>query len=662
MRFGLALLFACGLTIGCSAGGNDPPYVSGGGSGGAPDGSAGSAGTSDGSVGPDTPMTFDQLVIDTPPQETTVVEGGYDGTGPDPDAPPLCSDAPPPAAQISVGICATATDDECDGKSDPPNMQGHSIPNGAFGNGFDDDCDGLVDEGCDCDGLHQVGTTKDCYLMPSSWVDDATKVPVGWCALNSKGTVKCVSKGGNPENPIREWDGECRGAQPPFNDDACSAGDFNCDGVPLNPLSQDCGCIENPVTCPTEPVKMNPFPDGTDLTKKDPLNPLIDPGTPFIIDGYAWIADNVEQQATGWSWELTGGDCDNILPHPTFAIYKGSTGQSGKIGTQGNNLGSNGKQHGFTTPADNAQHQIWPAFSLSGDYILKGKFELQGKNYECTLKVQVRAPGIRAELCWDTAGDDGNNDVDLHFARLQGNSGCAQHGWFLPCDSAPNADDCYYNSSSGCTSGDDPGWGYADSHKAACHGWGSLRGTPGFPDNFPCTNPRLDRDNISCAPGQTDPNGWPIIKGEFCGPENINLDNPKSADRFVVGAQCYDCVGTKHPATHPHINIYCNGERKLSAGYDPANPPPYFPALIEGGADWGGSLWEAAVVTWKGDPADPCQIDPIPSKTPNPQSDGTNQNCVENGPENNGTGQPTDLWLFSASGAYPTTPASVCWH
>ena len=68
-------------------------------------------------------------------------------------------------------------------------------------------------------------------------------------------------------------------------------------------------------------------------------------------------------------------------------------------------------------------------------------------------KVHVRAPGIRAELCWDTVGSNGDNDVDIHFARLQGNNGCSTHGWFLPCGDAPNADDCYYSSSSGCTSG-----------------------------------------------------------------------------------------------------------------------------------------------------------------------------------------------------------------
>lgn len=654
MRLGLSALLSCSLVASCSAGGG----------GTKPTGPAATdGGAGDSSVVPDSSV-LDTGIGDTSGQETTIVEGGYD-TPPKPDAISQCSDAPPPAPSIATNLCAAPTQDECDGTSDPANMQGHTIANGLFGNGFDDDCDGLVDEGCLCDPEHQVGTTKECYLMPSSWVDDNTKLPTGWCAENSKGTVKCISKGGNPEQPVREWEGECRGAQPPSSEDACAMGDFNCDGVQMNPMGQDCSCIENPVTCPTEPLKMNPFPDKDDLTLKDQQNPLIDPSKPFIIDGYAWILDQVEGQATGWTWEMTGGDCDNILPHPTFAIYSGKASSTGKLGTQTNTLGPNGNQHGFvTTPAD-GQHQIYPAFSLSGDYIVKGAFELQGTHYECTLKVQVRAPGIRAELCWDTVGQDGDNDVDIHFSRLQGNTGCGTHGWFLPCGAAPNADDCYYSSSSGCTSGEEPGWGYPDSHMKACHGWGSLRSEPMVIDTNPCTNPRLDRDNISCAKAQKDPNGVPIFAGEFCGPENINLDNPNVGDRFAVGAHCYSCVNNDHPKTHPHINIYCNGERKYSAGYDPAVPGDQYPALIEGGADYGGSMWEALTVTWTGGAQDPCKVEPIPSKTPNASTDGTNQVCVDNGPMNQGEADPdggNPSWPFTSTGAYPATSDQVCWH
>src|SRR5687767_14027062 len=56
--------------------------------------------------------------------------------------------------------CAALTMNECDGFSDI-NPQ---LPNGPSGNGFDDDCDGKVDENCSCDAAHPFGTTKFCAL------------------------------------------------------------------------------------------------------------------------------------------------------------------------------------------------------------------------------------------------------------------------------------------------------------------------------------------------------------------------------------------------------------------------------------------------------------------------------------------------------------------
>jgi len=99
-----------------------------------------------------------------------------------------------------VRRCAAPTDNECNGKSDV-NPQ---WPNGQFGNGFDDDCDGKVDEGCQCDGAHPVGTTKACSLVSSSQVDPMTKQPVGWCA----GTLSdCVIAPIHSTKPKADKDG-----------------------------------------------------------------------------------------------------------------------------------------------------------------------------------------------------------------------------------------------------------------------------------------------------------------------------------------------------------------------------------------------------------------------------------------------------------------------
>ena len=90
-------------------------------------------------------------------------------------------------------------------------------------------------------------------------------------------------------------------------------------------------------------------------------------------------------------------------------------------------------------------------------------------------------------------------------------------------------------------------------------------------------------DNIFCDPAEADP-----LKGGddlgFCTPENINLDNPKNGDRFVVGVDYYDNIRSDPP--HPHVNIYCNGERRLAFGFDPTSiPPKTFPRLLKHGLE-----------------------------------------------------------------------------
>ena len=374
-----------------------------------------------------------------------------------------------------------------------------------------------------------------------------------------------------------------------------------------------------------------------------------------------------------------GLDCDNILPHPTFAIFGGKTTTGGPLGAQVANLGQNGKQHGFVTAASNTQAQIWPAFSLSGDYLVKGEFDLQGQHYSCTQKVQVRWPGLRAEMCWDVVAVGStlsSDDLDLHFARLQGNTSCGgKHGWFDSCGGTASHDDCYYACSSGCRTGNQgfcagvasaPGWGYAASTSDACHGWGSRREA-----QQSCDNPRLDSDNISCDVTGTDPNnlglfGTPL--GSFCGPENINLDNPAVGDEFAVGVHFFGGTGPRHP----HVNVYCNGERKLALGYDPTTTPPTtYPQLLTpfDGTSTGnrtdadsGDFWEAVRVQWTGAATDPCAIETIPSAAPKAQ-DGSSNACVDTDPRNGTVNNAT--WQFDAAGDAPHSPAaasSLCWH
>lgn len=545
--------------------------------------------------------------------------------------------------------CAPAAASECDGNTDSALTNG-GVPasrlNGASGNGFDDDCDGEVDEGCACPAN---GTTKDCYLVPASQVSEVSGQPVGWCANNSKGSLDCV--GGE----ISFWSGVCRGAQPPALVDTCATGDFNCDGLSGNNALEGCMCT-NAVQCPTASITTAPYPD-----------PAAIPG----LDGNQWITDVAARaRATNWTWTVVGGDCDNVLPNPTFAIYNGTNSASAmRIGAR-----SGVRYDAAQTPAryvtqsgspliglratngnGAAGGQIFPAFGLSGDYVVQGEFTLDGKAYVCTQKVEVRAPGIRAELCWDTVGNASTegNDIDLHFARLQGNT-CAAQGWSNTClNNNGSTQDCHYWSGSGCPNGGNPQWGYSDSPNSACQGWGSKRNTA-------CRNPRLDLDNVTCTRSETNP-----TSASFCGPENINLDNPNDGDRFVVGVNHYAKKGTSADA-RPHVNLYCNGARVLSAGFNPQTGQTSFPLLNTPGDDRTGDFWTVATITANvsGGNLTSCDVVTIPSRASDPVRDGMgnpgNGICVDHGYASKRFADTAGQGV--ASGSQPTNANQWCKH
>jgi hypothetical protein len=570
--------------------------------------------------------------------------------------------------------CAPGTTNECGGAADTfLTSRGVAAArlNGNGGNGYDDDCDGLVDEGCLC---LQGGTTKDCWLVPGTQIDPNTSQPVGWCTSNAKGSVDCSG------TEITTWSGVCRGAQRPQVYDSCSPGDFDCDGLSGNNQIAGCDCPTS-VECPMTPLVLAPYPN---------------PGTLPQIDGTAWIKDPAMRgMASDWTWTVLGGDCDNVLPWPTFALY-----------TQANS-GAPGARVGGRTPvrfdmaATPARYiaapgqpliaiqaargnmpgagVVHPAFGLSGDYLVQGEFTLNGNKYVCTQRVEVRAPGIRAELCWDTVG---GNDIDLHVARLQGTCTTPQ-GWNTTCQTGGASgpvQDCYYSGASGCFDGstNPPRWGYPDSATTACLGWGSRRRPVSMGGaRQPCTNPRLDIDNVGCDRTQQDPTfgGSPVLNNGFCGPENINLDNPNNADTFVIGVNHY--AGGQ---ARPHVNVYCNGRRVLSVGYNPATMQQW-PLLINAGGEDNGDFWTAATVKANvtNGMLTSCDVTPIPSRHADPTRDGPaampgagNGSCVDS--KMNQTPAPNQFSFTTrrfidnstvqggAVGSRPTTPANWCKH
>jgi len=493
--------------------------------------------------------------------------------------------------------CSGPSTNECGGATDTF-LTTAGVPdallNTTRGNGFDDDCDGLVDEGCFCDGN---GTTKDCYLVPATQVNQSTGQPVGWCTSNAHGSVDCA--GGE----LATWSGVCRGAQQPARYDSCGPGDFDCDVLSVNSQVQGCECATQ-VNCPTAALQLAPYP---------PTNAIP------LVDGTQWIVDvNKRATSTNWTWTVLGGDCDNVLPFPTFAIYA-TASASGRKGARTPVKFDSAAGRYLATPGEPlisiqaanfgdgiAGGQPHAAFGLSGDYVVQGEFTVDGARYTCTQKVEVRAPGIRAELCWDSVG---TNDIDLHFARLQGIS-CTQ-GWDTTCD---DRQDCYWNPGAGrCAGIFSPPWGYTNSANSACQGWSSRR-------SGSCTNPRLDRDTVRCSRSQSDPTN----ATSFCGPENINLDNPKDGDRFVIGVNHYETYDRADGTSKPHVNLYCNGRRVLSVGYNPATGQTTYPVLKRAGEDSSGDFWTVATIGAHvaGGQLTSCDVTPVPSRHADVTRDG----------------------------------------
>ncbi|MBU1239118.1 hypothetical protein KKF84_13915, partial [Myxococcota bacterium] len=113
-------------------------------------------------------------------------------------------------------------------------------------------------------------------------------------------------------------------------------------------------------------------------------------------------------------------------------------------------------------------------------------------------------------------------------------------------------------------------WGQADSPLAACEDTsaGSTWQTLGV-----CKNPRLDIDNISTS-------GIP---------ENINVDTPTNNGTYRIGVYYY----SGSLATHPVVNVYCDGVRVATYGYPVSNQVTISDS---GGYGCVGDLWRVADV------------------------------------------------------------------
>ena len=266
-----------------------------------------------------------------------------------------------------------------------------------------------------------------------------------------------------------------------------------------------------------------------------------------IINGTNFYKRSDYASAT-WTWTLTKGPCDELLGNTTFTV-KGATSESGLSGS------------GTATTQVSGVGLSWfkVNFQLSGSYKLHVKVQRQnGEVHECDWVIRVKSDGLRVELCWDKTG---HVDLDLHFAKVGTTSAWTGSDvcYYYTCDNLGN----YFEYSLS-------GWGYSNTGNGH--------------------NPRLDIDNRS-------------VVGV---PENINIDNPNSGDRFRVGVNYYsnetaDQWGNDPITTHPLVNIYCGGTLKATYGKNPQ----------VSGFDDESEFWKVVEVKWVGGyDSDDCELTP----------------------------------------------------
>jgi len=208
----------------------------------------------------------------------------------------------------------------------------------------------------------------------------------------------------------------------------------------------------------------------------------------------------------------------------------------------------------------------------SGEYTVTYTKQVAGGGTDsCTYPLFVGAPGLRVELEWEHDLGGTGVDLDLHLHQPNNTQPWAVGGSPADCGFANCTINAYAGGGfatpewfpAGNMPPDPVNW-YLDpvAEKNTCfyapRGMGQMWQSHGMG----CHSPRLDLDNISCMPGVSDPDS-----GNFCAPENINVDFPPTGEWFRIGVHYYSSHGLNY-TVHPRIKIYCEGA--LAADLGPA--------------------------------------------------------------------------------------------
>lgn len=223
--------------------------------------------------------------------------------------------------------------------------------------GYDNDCNGLIDEGCPC----VAGSVQDCFAGPPG------RANTGAC---QHGTQIC-----NGSSEFGGW-GTCeRGISPVA--ELCDRLDNDCNGCVDD--REDCPVF---IECPGE---------------DDPRLPPIKPFAMTTLDAAMFYNGN---DAVSHSWSIAGSPCDQLYtsipgfdPKKAVLSYTLTDAQTSKAKVQ---------------------------FTLSGTYLVTLTIVLKsGQTLSCTFPIVVGAGGMRVELCWDKSGPPAGSpfvDLDLHLA------------------------------------------------------------------------------------------------------------------------------------------------------------------------------------------------------------------------------------------------------